>query len=73
MTTTRKLLLAYGVVAVLTLIFQLWVRSGVCGDACTLSFAKAVAWAVIWPVSWIVYLAGQWRDILQWLSIWLSI
>jgi hypothetical protein len=48
----------YGVMAVLTLIFQIYVRSSQCAPDCTLSFAKAVVWSVIWPASWIVYLAG---------------
>jgi polyferredoxin len=61
MTTTRKLLLAYAVVALLTLIFQIHVRSGVCGDGCTLSYAKAVVWAIVWPVSWVVYISGMLR------------
>jgi hypothetical protein len=54
----RKLLWVYVAMACLTLIFQIWVRWDVCGNACTISFAKAVVWAVIWPASWIVYLAG---------------
>jgi polyferredoxin len=58
----RKLLLvAYVAVAVLTLIFQIHVRSGVCGDGCTLSYAKGVMWAVIWPVSWPIYISGMVR------------
>jgi hypothetical protein len=56
---TRKLLWAYGVVACLTLIFQIWTRWDVCGNACAFSFGKAVVWAVIWPASWVVYLAGM--------------
>jgi hypothetical protein len=55
----RKLLWAYVAVACLTLAFQIWVRSGVCGDACALSFAKAVVWAIFWPLSWIVYIRGM--------------
>jgi hypothetical protein len=46
--------------AILTLIFQIYVRTGPCtleGD-CALSYAKAVVWAVIWPASWFVYLSG---------------
>lgn len=54
----RKLFWAYVVVALLTLVFQLWVRSGACGSDCTLSYGKAVVWAVIWPLSWIVYIKG---------------
>jgi hypothetical protein len=55
----RKLLWAYVAVACLTLVFQIWVRSGVCGDDCTISFAKAVLWAIAWPLSWIVYVRGM--------------
>ena len=47
----RKLMWAYVIIAGLTLAFQIWARSGVCGDACGLSYAKAVVWAVIWPAS----------------------
>jgi hypothetical protein len=54
----RKLVWAYVVAACLTLAFQIWVRSGVCGDACALSYAKAVVWAIFWPLSWIVYISG---------------
>ena len=54
----RKLLIAYGIVALLTLIFQVWVRSGVCGDACGIAYLKAVVWALIWPASWVAYLSG---------------
>jgi hypothetical protein len=54
----RKLLWAYVIAGCLTLIFQIWVRWGACGDSCANSFAKAVVWAVIWPLSWIVYLKG---------------
>jgi hypothetical protein len=50
----RKLLWVYVAMACLTLIFQIWVRWDVCGNACTISFAKAVVWAVIWPASWVV-------------------
>jgi hypothetical protein len=61
MTTTRKLLWAYGAVACLTLIFQIWVRSGQCAGAaaCAISFAKGVIWSTIWPLSWAVYLGGM--------------
>jgi hypothetical protein len=58
MTTTRKLLWAYAVAGCLTLIFQIWWRSGECGNACALSFAKGVVWSTIWPLSWVVFLKG---------------
>jgi hypothetical protein len=48
----------YGIIAILTLIFQIYVRSSQCAPDCALSYLKAVVWAVIWPASWIVYLAG---------------
>jgi hypothetical protein len=50
----------YFAVALLTFLFQLWVRSYQCSGVqeCDLSFAKAFAWSVIWPVSWAVYAAG---------------
>ena len=44
MSIARKLLWAYGAAALLTLIFQIWRRSGQCGDACALSFG-ARAWS----------------------------
>jgi len=58
MSITRKLLWAYVVAGCLTLIFQIWWRSGVCGDACALSFGKAVVWSIIWPLSWVVFIKG---------------
>jgi polyferredoxin len=48
----------YGIMAILTLIFQVYVRSSQCAPDCALSYAKAVIWASIWPASWIVYIAG---------------
>ena len=46
--------------AVVTLLFQIWVRSYACTgiDGCGLSFAKAIVWSAIWPASWVVYIAG---------------
>ena len=59
LTIVEKLLPAYVLVAFLTLIFQIFVRSTLCSaEACALSYLKAVVWASIWPVSWPVYLAG---------------
>jgi hypothetical protein len=55
---TRKLLSAYVAAGCFTLIFQIWVRSSVCGEDCTISFAKAMIWALVWPLSWIAYLRG---------------
>ena len=48
----------YALTALLTLIFQIYIRSSQCAPDCALSYAKAVVWASIWPASWIVYLAG---------------
>ena len=48
----------YGVGALVTLLFQLYVRSSQCAPDCALSYAKAAMWSLIWPASWIVYLAG---------------
>lgn len=48
----------YVLMAVVTLIFQVYVRSSQCVPDCALSYAKAVVWSSIWPASWIVYLAG---------------
>jgi hypothetical protein len=49
---------AYALMAMLTLLFQVYVRAPQCSPDCALSYAKAVVWASIWPASWIVYLAG---------------
>ena len=50
--------MAYALMAMLTLLFQVYVRAPQCSPDCALSYAKAVVWASIWPASWIVYLAG---------------
>jgi len=46
--------------AVLTALFQVWVRSSQCAGLtdCGLSYAKGSVWATIWPMSWAVYLPG---------------
>ena len=54
----RKLFWAYVAIGLLTLVFQLRVRTGACAADCTLSYGKAVVWAVVWPLSWIVYMKG---------------
>jgi hypothetical protein len=53
-------LIAYAAMGVLTLIFQIYVRSSQCSSLtdCMSSYFKAVVWAIFWPFSWIVYLAG---------------
>lgn len=53
----RKALWVYVALAVLTLIFQVYVRMPQCsGTECAASMGKAVVWSVIWPASWFVYL-----------------
>jgi len=58
--TKREALVFYSGVALLTFVFQVYVRSYECEGfaGCGLSFAKAIAWSVVWPASWMVYLAG---------------
>lgn len=58
MITIRRLIWAYAILGVLTLVFQIWWRSSQCGDACALSYAKAVVWSTIWPASWVAFLKG---------------
>jgi hypothetical protein len=60
MDAARKLLRPYVGVGCLTLIFQIWWRSGYCGDAfaCALSFGKGAVWSIIWPLYWVVFLWG---------------
>jgi hypothetical protein len=57
---TKKLVAFYGAMALLTLLFQIWVRSSQCSgfEDCGLRFVKAAVWAAIWPASWAVYLPG---------------
>jgi hypothetical protein len=56
----RQYEIAYAIMAVFTLIFQIYIRSSQCLGVpdCLSSYFKAAAWSMIWPVSWIVYLAG---------------
>jgi hypothetical protein len=60
MGTMMKWVAFYGTMALITFLFQIWVRSFQCSgfEGCGLSFVKAAVWAVIWPASWAVYLAG---------------
>ena len=57
------LLAAYVVLGLLTLVFQIYVRTGPCTAAgdCATSYAKAVVWSVIWPARWFVYLTGPYN------------
>jgi hypothetical protein len=53
---TRKLLWAYLVGAIVTLICEILLLSDFCGRACDWNFAdiaKLVGWAAIWPALWI--------------------
>lgn len=54
----RTWLIAYAALAVVTLIFQIYIRTPQCTPDCALSNAKAVVWSSLWPASWAVYLAG---------------
>ena len=56
-TKTPSWLTLYVGMAVLTALFQIWVRSLQCAGLfdCGLSYAKGIVWAAIWPMSWIVY------------------
>ena len=59
-TKTPSWLTLYVGMAVLTALFQIWVRSSQCAGLfdCGLSYAKGIVWVAIWPMSWIVYLVG---------------
>ena len=56
----RKLLWAYVVIGVLTLIFELYVRIPQCTGAgsCAVSLGKGLVWSIVWPLGWAVYLKG---------------
>ena len=62
-TDTRILVSAYVGIAVLTFLYQIWIRVGQCEGLanCALSFAKGAIWSVIWPAYWVMYLIGQLR------------
>jgi hypothetical protein len=56
----KPLLATYVVFGIVTLLFQIYVRTGPCmaaGD-CALSYAKAIVWSVIWPAIWLIRLSG---------------
>ena len=57
---TPSWLTLYVGMAVVTALFQIWVRSSQCAGLfdCGLSYAKGIVWVAIWPMSWIVYLVG---------------
>ncbi len=58
---------AYGVVALLTFLFQLWIRLPVCEGVggCAVSVLKGLMWSVIWPTYWVVYLLSHspWKSL----------
>ena len=49
---------AYVFAGCLTFAFQIWLRSGPCGDACALGLVKAAGWSIAWPLAWIAYGIG---------------
>lgn len=56
----KKAVAAYIVMAIFTLVFQIYVRSGQCvgTGACLVSYGKAVVWSAVWPIIWPIYIAG---------------
>src|SRR5262245_51610689 len=60
-TNTKALLFAYGAIAALTLLIQLWPRVDTCEKVanCALSLTKGVAWSAIWPVYWSMSFVGS--------------
>lgn len=52
---------AYGVVALLTFLFHVWIRLGQCEGAanCAFSLLKGLLWALVWPTYWVVYLLSH--------------
>jgi hypothetical protein len=52
---------AYGVVALLTFLFQVWTRLPLCEGMgpCALSLLKGLVWSLIWPTYWVVYLLSH--------------
>ena len=49
-------IILYVLIGILTLIFQIDVRTPECDPNCGLSYTKAIIWSAIWPASWVVYL-----------------
>ena len=72
MDTARKLLWPYVALGCLTFIFQIWWRSGYCGDDCALSFGKGAASLLValgnrlhartgsWPLVFALMIAFDW-------------
>ena len=52
---------AYGAVALLTFLFQVWIRLPQCegAGACAFSLLKGLFWALIWPTYWVIYLLSH--------------
>ena len=52
---------AYGVVALLTFLFQVWIRLPQCegAGACAFSLLKGLFWGLIWPTYWVIYLLSH--------------
>ena len=61
MSKIRIAMRVYAALAVLTLIFQIYVRYPVCSVAgnCAVSYAKGAVWSAVWPASWVAYLQGS--------------
>ena len=59
-TKTPSWFMLYAGMAVLTALFQIFVRSSQCAGSvdCGVSYAKGIVWVTIWPMSWVVSLAG---------------
>jgi hypothetical protein len=57
----RRILAIYIALAVLTSIFEIYVRLPQCAGvaACTISLGKGVVWSIVWPAGWVVYLKGM--------------
>jgi hypothetical protein len=57
----RFCLTAYGIAAVLTVVFETFIRLRACADTggCTISLVKGFVWSIVWPAGWIVYLKGM--------------
>ena len=58
---SKKLLAIYLAIAVLTLIFEIYVRTPQCAGmaSCAVSYGKGVIWSIVWPAGWYVYVKGM--------------
>jgi hypothetical protein len=59
--SARGWIAAYGAVALLTFLFQIWIRLPQCDGAgpCAFSLLKGLFWALIWPTYWVIYLLSH--------------